>query len=552
MMLRKPRIAIYGRHSTDKQNPSSSADQAAACVPLVGLLNGEVVGTYLHSEMSGYKRNRPGLTRMLAEMRSGNIDVVVCEALDRLARDGEDVNWIGKKLRYDRVRLYTLAEGEIDEVKLAVAGMLGSLFLSNLQQKTLRGMQAALLAGRFVGGRAYGYRKVHKIGSDGEPIRGLLEINEDQAAMVCRIFEDFANGLSSIGIVRRLNEERIPGPRGGEWNASTVRGDPKKLVGILNNRLYCGELVWKRREWRKNPDTDDRERRYRLRDESEWVRIDVPDMRIINDELWDAVREQIELRSRDTARTASSPVVHRRRKHLLSGTIKCATCGSNFTIAGKDYYRCAGARERGTCTNLLSLRREPLETAVLSVLRHHLLQPELAELFVAEFRKGLRELTERSENKGARATERLAEVDQQIDMILRNMLVSEASPALHRMLAELEQEKRELEEAMQFEPPAAELLPHSTLLRVFKEKVDALSSALNDESVRVQAAELIGDLIESVTVYPGETPEAEVSANITDLIRFAANENGPEWAMRKSCSAMVVAGVGFEPTTFRL
>src|SRR5690606_7604584 len=146
---------------------------------------------------------------------------------------------------------------------------------------TLRGMEAAVLAGRFAGGRAYGYRKIHRIGTEGRPINGLLEIDEEQAGVVRRIFDEFANGLSSIAIATRLNEEHIPGPRGGEWNASTIRGDPKKLVGILNNPLYRGELVWKRREWRKNPDSEDRERRYRLRHESEWVRFDVPDLRIV-------------------------------------------------------------------------------------------------------------------------------------------------------------------------------------------------------------------------------------------------------------------------------
>ena len=58
---------------------------------------------------------------------------------------------IGKKLKFDRVKLHTVSEGEIDDIKLAVAGLLGALFLSNLQQKTLRGMQAAVLAGRFSG-----------------------------------------------------------------------------------------------------------------------------------------------------------------------------------------------------------------------------------------------------------------------------------------------------------------------------------------------------------------------------------------------------------------
>jgi site-specific DNA recombinase len=32
----------------------------------------------------------------------------------------------------------------------------------------------------------------------------------------------------------------VPSPRGGQWNASTIRGDPKKATGILNNPLYVG------------------------------------------------------------------------------------------------------------------------------------------------------------------------------------------------------------------------------------------------------------------------------------------------------------------------
>lgn len=213
-MKRALRIAVYGRHSTDKQNPTSSADQASSCLPLVEYLGGQVVGTYLDGEVSGYKRDRPGLYALLADVRDGKIDVVVSEALDRLARDGEDIAWLGKKLKYDRVRLYTVTENEIDDVKLAVSGMLGSMFLANLQFKTLRGMEAAVVAGRFAGGRAYGYRKVVRLDAKGEPVRGLLEIDRDQAGVVRRIFEEFAAGLSSIAIAKGLNEEHIPGPRG--------------------------------------------------------------------------------------------------------------------------------------------------------------------------------------------------------------------------------------------------------------------------------------------------------------------------------------------------
>ena len=54
------RAAIYARHSTDKQNPASSADQAAACEALVGRMGAQVVATYADPEVSGYRRDRRG------------------------------------------------------------------------------------------------------------------------------------------------------------------------------------------------------------------------------------------------------------------------------------------------------------------------------------------------------------------------------------------------------------------------------------------------------------------------------------------------------------
>ncbi|MDR6790829.1 hypothetical protein J2Y58_004217 [Sphingomonas sp. BE138] len=227
--------------------------------------------------------------------------------------------WLGKKLAYHRVQLHTVSEGHVDEIKFAVAGLLGSIFLKHLVDKTLRGMEAAVLAGRFAGGRAYGYKRMVRLDASGEMQRGLLEIDEAQAGIVRRIFAWFAAGMSSIQIATRLNEEGVPGPRGGQWNASTIRGDPKKLVGILNNPLYAGRLVWGRRQWRKNPDSERRERRYRLRDKSEWVQVAVPELRIVDDGLFEAARAEIERRKRPV--TASSSVGSKRAKHMLSVSV---------------------------------------------------------------------------------------------------------------------------------------------------------------------------------------------------------------------------------------
>lgn len=155
-------------------------------------------------------------------------------------------------------------------------------------------MAAAVAAGRIAGGRSYGYVGQKLYDQDGERIRGYLEIAPAKAEVVRRIFRDFASGLSSIQIAKALNEEGVPGPRGGPWNASTICGDPKRHTGILNNPLYVGRLIWGRRQWRRNPDSENRERRYRMRDRSEWLEIGVPDLRIVDDALWetDADRDQ--------------------------------------------------------------------------------------------------------------------------------------------------------------------------------------------------------------------------------------------------------------------
>lgn len=93
--------------------------------------------------------------------------------------------------------------------------LFGAIFLKNLVDKTLRGMEAAVLAGRFAGGRAYGYKRVITLDARGDVTRGLLEIDEQQAAVVRRIFAEFAAGASSIQIATRFNAEGAPGPRGG-------------------------------------------------------------------------------------------------------------------------------------------------------------------------------------------------------------------------------------------------------------------------------------------------------------------------------------------------
>jgi site-specific DNA recombinase len=229
---------------------------------------------------------------------------------------------------------------------------------------------------------------------------------------------------------------------------------------------------------------------------------------------------------------------------------------SSYTISGKDYYRCAGQKERGTCSNMVSVRKGPLETATLSILQHQLLTEDHARLFADEFRREMARLTSTSARQDQSVIERLAVITREIDTLAANMLAAVASPALLNLLADREAEKARLEGQLSTPTtvvPSATILSHPALLQLFQEKVGRLREALNAETVRGEAAEILLTLIESVTIYPDgkDGPEAEVVAKLSDLITWATNDN----AAREGgvCSSVVVvAGTGFEPVTFRL
>jgi site-specific DNA recombinase len=103
-----------------------------------------------------------------------------------------------------------------------------------------------------------------------------------------RIFSEFAHGASPKTIARRLNDDKIPGPRSTLWRDTAIRGHRSRGTGILNNDLYVGRLVWKRQCCAKDPFTG--KRVSRPNPEDAWITKDVPELRIIDDALWSRVR----------------------------------------------------------------------------------------------------------------------------------------------------------------------------------------------------------------------------------------------------------------------
>jgi len=137
-------------------------------------------------------------------------------------------------------------------------------------------------------GKAYGYDVLRSLREDGELNRGDLAINADQAPVVVRIFQAYLDGMSPGKIADMLNREAIPGPRGPSWDKSTIHGNPKRGTGILNNELYIGHRVWNRQGFIKDPQNGKRQARPKSVAELETK--DVPELRIVPQDLWEAVK----------------------------------------------------------------------------------------------------------------------------------------------------------------------------------------------------------------------------------------------------------------------
>jgi site-specific DNA recombinase len=77
--------------------------------------------------------------------------------------------------------------------------------------------------GKSACGRAYGYPPISGgLAPDGSPLRGDLAIVDEEAEVVRRVFGMCASGLFPKRVAATLNKQRVPGPRGGPWQISTV------------------------------------------------------------------------------------------------------------------------------------------------------------------------------------------------------------------------------------------------------------------------------------------------------------------------------------------
>ena len=584
------RVALYARYSDDKQSPASIEDQFLICREQANREGWRIVSSYKDAAISGASVIlRPGIQALLQDAQMGRFDVLLAEALDRVSRDQADVATLYKNLQFAGVKIVTLAEGEVSELHVGLKGTMNALFLKDLAKKTHRGLRGRVEKGKSGGGLCYGYDVVRRFSSEGEAVHGERSINAAEAEVVRQVFRQFASGLSPHAIARRLNDAGVAAPTGKLWTSTTIRGHAKRGTGLLNNELYIGKLVWNRLRYLKNPQTG--KRVSRINPQSEWIVTEVPDLRILDDELWQAAKarqDDIAVQYAgviEATRSAHNAMnrTHRPRS-LLSGLVHCGCCGGSYTLRGQGRFACSNHIDTRSCSNGHSIARDKLEARVLEGLRDRLMSPEVAAEAIRAYVEESNRLNHARRASQSADRQELEKVLKAIKSLVTLATEGKGTRALVDQLLELEAQEDAIRARLAAAPADVPDI-HPNISEIYRRKVERFAEALAHPEERQEAADALRGLIERIVLTPGAR-RGEVNAmlhgefgTILEWLerRNSANADSPPDAFasggpgmsvsvvaggrsnrdrqskeKSGLSVSVVAGTGFEPVTFRL
>jgi hypothetical protein len=324
----------------------------------------------------------------------------------------------------------------IDQATTFIQGTGHQMELEAIRSRTREALRSRVRDGRIAGGSCYGYRLERKSDGSGRKYT-VASVNEAEAKIVRRIYEECLAGRGQKQIAHRLNDEGVPSPsagrRGsGSWSPSAVRT-------ILFNVRYRGVYLHGRIKKLRQGGTACRVKA----DPREVIETEIPEWRIVDDATWFAVHEQFATRD-PKADGATKP----RTKYALTGLAHCANCGGAIVshrvrtygggAARAMAYGCGRHRDRGNavCPVTVYQSQAEVEAALIDQLQTYVLgEPALATV-IGQVRAEIEaQLPKRHEDIAALEAE-LASVRAEQKRLAKAVALSDDVPEL---VAELQQ-----------------------------------------------------------------------------------------------------------------
>jgi DNA invertase Pin-like site-specific DNA recombinase len=470
------RCAIYARYSSDLQRESSIEDQIRKCRSFAESKGWTVIEEFVRYDVAtsaATTAGRDALQSLItaAKQKPRPFDRILIDDTSRLARNVADSLKLTETLRFHRVPI-TFVSQDIDSEQttarqlLTLNGMMDEQYLVNLADKVHRGQEGRALLGFQPGGKCYGYRNVPiedptRTGKYGRPaVSGVrLGIDQEQAAIVRRIFTLYTEGNSLATISKLLNGEGTPAPQAPRTRNMRA-WCPSSIHEMLRNERYRGVNVWNRTRKERNPETG--RKTSQARKPSEWKRINVPEWRIVTEEAWDQVQARIKITSERFRSLGAMNRTKQSRRYLFSGVLICGECGSRIVITsgngkrGYVKYGCPSHRYRGVCSNKLTIRQDRLEDQLIAALEERVLSADVLEYALAKFESQLKQrLIQIQKEASSHDTlhKRLAELHGKAERITHAIADAGHSRSLLAELQSIESEIEQIERQLSTSKP---------------------------------------------------------------------------------------------------
>lgn len=486
------RTACYLRFSSGKQKLASIEDQLRNIENYCAREGLPKPIVFKDEAITGSRNDRPGYMEMLAAAENKLFDILLVYDLSRMTRDNIETLTSVRKLQFLGIRVVGVSDG-VDtsrgghKIEVALRGLMNEAYLDALSARTHEGITGRALKGYATGGPCYGYTS---IGVEGGFKR---VINEEEAQWVRYIFQRFADGIHSRRIAIELNEKGVKAPRGGTWIGSAIH-PTKRAVGILAHEIYNGKKIWNRSVWKKNPMDDNKKVRF-MRPREEWIVTEVPELKIIDDELWERVQARIKAQQEITA----TKKVHGKKayglpsKYLFSELLKCGVCGANYIVVNRTSYGCSQHKNHGApvCPNGLRIKRKTLEQDLLQGIKKELLSEEAYR----DFERNLRASIKSGYGDATPLKKKIAEAQKGVDNLIKAIMNGIDSPSVKSALRDHEQQLQDAEAKLRaFERlQPAQLVPRAR--DMYEDLVASLETIEDVGAARQSLRQLVGEVV---------------------------------------------------------
>ena len=313
----KKRVCAYARVSTESEKQGESFENQVAYYEKMISLNPEYefVGVFADRGITGTTDNRPEFKKMLALTEQGKIDLIITKSISRFARNTtvmlevvRELKNINVEVKFEKENISTLSgDGEF---MLTVLASFAQEESKNISDNIKWRIRSDFKKGKFM------INTKHFLGYDRDKDGGLI-INEEQAAIVRKIYDCYVGGMSTVKIARTFAEEGIKTLKGKDrWTSSAI------LV-ILKNEKYKGDVLCQKTYM---PDHLSRGTIINQGKLNQYYIKNNHDP-IVSEEVWEQV-QQIMAENRNKKNITKSSKYNKR--YPLSGMLFCSKCGATL------------------------------------------------------------------------------------------------------------------------------------------------------------------------------------------------------------------------------